>query len=49
MSRLVNRFPKLDVAGSNPVARSRQKSLAERVLGVPSGGRKCGLEVLVRW
>jgi hypothetical protein len=28
-------FPKLDVAGSNPVARSRRKAKAEHVFGVP--------------
>jgi hypothetical protein len=38
-------FPKLDVAGSNPVARSRRKRLAERNFSVPAGGRQCGPEV----
>jgi hypothetical protein len=39
-------FPKLDVAGSNPVARSRRKHFAERRLSVPIRGEWCGAELL---
>jgi hypothetical protein len=38
-------FPKLDVAGSNPVARSERKDRAERKLRLPADGRQCGLQV----
>ena len=37
-------LPKLDVVGSNPIARCHINPLAERKLSVPAGGRQCGLD-----
>jgi hypothetical protein len=35
-------IPKLDVVGSNPIARSERNSFRRKLLRLPSDGRKCG-------